>query len=47
MEKYMDKHLPAKERAADLLGRMSLEEKMEAVSAARNRPGEYPGIQKL
>lgn len=32
MEKYMDKHLPAKERAADLLGRMSLEEKMAQVT---------------
>ena len=28
MEKYLNKNLPARERAADLLGRMSLEEKM-------------------
>ncbi len=32
MEKYLDKNLSAKERASDLLGKMSLEEKMAQVA---------------
>lgn len=39
MEKYLDKHLSAKERALDLLGKMSLEEKMAQVAGVLAVPG--------
>ena len=47
MEKYMDKKLSAKERAADLLGRMSLEEKMAQAAGIFAVQGKEEEMKKL
>lgn len=47
MEKYLDKNLPAKERAKDLLGKMSLEEKMAQVTGVLAVPGRDEEMKKF
>ena len=44
MEKYLDKNLSAKERAADLLKRMSLEEKMAQAAGILAQPHGAAGL---
>ncbi len=47
MEKYLDKNLSAKERAADLLKRMSLEEKMAQAAGILAVPGREEQMKQL
>ena len=47
MEKYLDKNLPAKERAADLLSQMTLDEKIAQVSGVFAVPGREEEMKKF
>lgn len=47
MEKYLDKNLSPKERAKDLLGKMSLEEKMAQVTGVLAVPGRDEEMKKF
>ena len=46
MKKYLDSSLPARERAKDLLGRMSLDEKMGQITGFMPFPGEMEQLEK-
>ena len=46
MEKYLDSSLPARERAKDLLGRMSLDEKMGQITGFMPFPGKMEQLEK-